>query len=89
MINTTLKRLNSIRDTMLDISEGNAGLEAHISVEAEDETAIIASAFNQFVEKIKHMIEQVVNVSEQLSISSPFLPCPGHEPDQSTIWPAA
>lgn len=70
MINTTLKRLNTIRDAMCKISEGTADLSANIAVETEDEIAMIASAFNQFVGKIKHMIDQVINVSEQLSVSS-------------------
>lgn len=70
MITTTLKRMNIIKDAMCDISEGTADLSAKIAVDTEDELALIASAFNNFMKKLNHMIDQIVNVSDQLSVSS-------------------
>ncbi len=70
MIRTMLKRLRIIQNAMSQISEGNANLEAKIPVESEDEVAVIASAFNQIMDKLSQMVKQIVNVSEQLAVSS-------------------
>ncbi len=70
MIYTMLNKLRIIQEAMCALSGGNVDFQAQIRVDSEDEIATIASAFNKFMNKLNQMISQVVNVSDQLSVSS-------------------
>lgn len=63
----TIKPLQKAVVAMKDISEGEGDLTRRLVVEGKDEVAQISSAFNQFSERIRHLISQSADVAGNLS----------------------
>jgi len=64
------RRLNSLRDALYGLVQGDVDFNVAMPVEGEDETAQIAIFFNLFVNKLKDMVDQILYVAEGLSSSS-------------------
>jgi len=55
---------------MYDIAQGEGDLTRRLNEEGKDEVAQLSEAFNEFAEKIRQIIQQVVESSSQLSASA-------------------
>lgn len=62
--------LNETTQALIDISGSDGDLGLRLPVSGKDEVARLASAFNQFVEKIQGTIHKVENASTKLSRAS-------------------
>ncbi|MFK5894077.1 MAG: methyl-accepting chemotaxis protein [Pseudomonadota bacterium] len=70
ILHTMFLRINMIHHAMLDIADKESHFDSRISLSGKDEISEIAQAFNQFVERLFYVVESVVSISENLSISS-------------------
>jgi len=68
--NTIVKPLETIKQRMRDISEGEGDLTAHLDVNGKDEVAQLAVHFNHFVENIQGIVNQVINISSTIASGS-------------------
>jgi methyl-accepting chemotaxis protein len=62
--------LKSAVSAMDDIAEGEGDLTRRLNEDGKDEIAQLSTAFNRFAEKIRQIIQQVMQSSGQLSSSS-------------------
>jgi len=58
--------INKTVKLMKNIGEGEGDLTQRLEVSGKDEMALIAMAFNQFVSRIQHLIEDISESTEQL-----------------------
>ena len=65
-----LRRLTVLRDAMHDIGSGDGDLTQRISATGRDELAAIAASFNQFVDKIQGVLQQVRASADGVSTAS-------------------
>ena len=68
--NTIVKPLDTIKQSMRDISEGEGDLTARLAVSGKDEIAELSMHFNKFVENIQGIVNQVVNISTTIASGS-------------------
>jgi len=62
--------LNATVDALTNIAEGEGDLTQRLSVKGRDEVAQVSSAFNKFVVKIQHTIQQVAGSTTQLAAAA-------------------
>lgn len=62
--------INRATSAMSDIAQGDGDLTHRIETDSQDEVAELAQAFNLFVSKIHHTIEQVTEVTDSLASSA-------------------
>jgi methyl-accepting chemotaxis protein len=62
--------LENIQQRMKDISEGEGDLTARLEVHGNDEIAQLARGFNQFVQNIQGIIQQVITISNSIASGS-------------------
>ncbi|MCV6588910.1 MAG: methyl-accepting chemotaxis protein [Marinobacterium sp.] len=62
--------LEETADAMTEIAQGDGDLTQRLPVKGRDEISTLSSAFNHFVEKIQHTIEQVTDATGQLARSA-------------------
>ena len=70
LIAKALQRLSTVRNAMEDIASGEGDLTRRLDAEGKDELAQIASAFNQFVDKIASVLKEIRSSSESVKISA-------------------
>ena len=70
MITKALKRMQIIRDAMLDIASGEGDLTRRLDTHGVDELAQIGTAFNQFVDKIETVLVEIRAVSESVKVGA-------------------
>ncbi len=68
--NTIVKPLETIQQSMQDISEGQGDLTARLEVRGEDEIARLSRNFNRFVENIQGIVGEVVSISNTIASGS-------------------
>jgi methyl-accepting chemotaxis protein len=68
--NALVKPLENIQSRMRDISEGEGDLTARLEVNGTDEIAGVSQHFNQFVENIQKIVQQVVAISTNIASGS-------------------
>jgi methyl-accepting chemotaxis protein len=68
--NTMVKPLDTIKQRMRDISEGEGDLTARLEVKGKDEIAQVSTNFNRFVENIQGIVNQVVSISSTIASGS-------------------
>jgi methyl-accepting chemotaxis protein len=68
--NAIVKPLETIQSRMRDISEGEGDLTARLEVAGEDEIAQLSRHFNQFVENIQGIVNQVISISTNIASGS-------------------
>ncbi len=71
--------LRSLGKTMTDMASGEADLSLRIPVRGTDELAVIGNGFNQFVEKIHHVLTQVRASAENVSTASAEIASGNHD----------
>lgn len=68
--NAIVRPLEIIQVRMRDISEGEGDLTARLEVEGDDEVAAVGRHFNQFVENIQNIVNQVIAISTNIASGS-------------------
>ena len=64
-----LKPIQRLKETMSNIASGEGDLTQRIKVESFDEIGELAVIFNEFVEKIHHIVTEVVSSSNSVKVS--------------------
>jgi len=67
IIKPVLKPLNTMLVAMKDISRGEGDLTKRIQVERQDEIGQLASEFNLFIEKIRKLVLQTKDITEEVT----------------------
>ncbi len=70
VLSKTLGRLTLLRDAMQEMGSGAGDLTLRIATNGNDELATIASSFNQFVEKIHAVMQQVRTSADGVATAS-------------------
>jgi methyl-accepting chemotaxis protein len=70
VVRQQLHRLDRVRDALNDIASGNGDLTRRLSTQGNDELAHIATAFNQFVDKIAATMVRVRESAESVRHAS-------------------
>ena len=79
MLTKVLRRLTVLRDAMQDVGSGNGDLTHRITTSGTDELAVIATGFNQFVEKIHVVLKQVRSSADGVSTASAEIASGNHD----------
>jgi len=79
MVLVIVRPLNIAVAAMKDIAEGEGDLTERLKVSGRDETADLARAFNQFIEKIHATISQVAGSTSQLTTAAEQMSLVTHE----------
>ncbi|QDL56788.1 methyl-accepting chemotaxis protein [Rhodoferax aquaticus] len=70
LLTKLLGRLTVLRDAMHEIGSGDGDLTLRVTTSGNDELAVIGAGFNQFVEKIHRVIQQVRTSADGVAIAS-------------------
>lgn len=71
LISSSIRRpINELTGRVKDIAEGEGDLTMKISIRSKDETGILASFFNRFVEKIRGVVSEAKDASAHLNTAS-------------------
>jgi methyl-accepting chemotaxis protein len=65
-----VRRINRVSEYIKDVAEGEGDLTKRIAIENNDELAVLAQWFNQFMEKLQNIIVQVAASTEQIASAS-------------------
>jgi methyl-accepting chemotaxis protein len=79
MLTQVLRRLTVLRDAMQDVGSGHGDLTHRITTTGTDELAVIASGFNQFVEKIHAVLKQVRSSADGVATASAEIASGNHD----------
>jgi methyl-accepting chemotaxis protein len=79
MLSKVLRRLIELRDAMQDVGSGHGDLTHRITTSGTDELAVIATGFNQFVEKIHAVLKQVRSSADGVSTASAEIASGNHD----------
>ncbi len=66
----SFKRLSQVRDAMDVIASGNGDLTRRLPASGRDEVAQIGGAFNRFVDKIEHVLQEIREASRSIHMAS-------------------
>ncbi|SER21435.1 methyl-accepting chemotaxis protein [Giesbergeria anulus] len=70
VVGSQLQRLTRVRDALQDIASGEGDLTRRISESGNDELTHIAKAFNQFVDKMALVLQQIRSSSDAVRMAS-------------------
>ncbi|MDP4078550.1 methyl-accepting chemotaxis protein [Acidovorax sp. A1169] len=70
MLTKVLGRLTVLRDAMQEVGSGDGDLTLRVAATGRDELAAIATGFNQFVEKIQAVMQQVRTSADGVATAS-------------------
>ena len=70
LANAIVRPLETIQQSMRDISEGEGDLTARLEVDGKDEIAMLSLHFNRFVENIQGIVNQVISISSNIASGS-------------------
>ncbi|MBC3860528.1 HAMP domain-containing protein [Undibacterium jejuense] len=70
LITQSLKRMEAVRDAMIDIASGDGDLTRRLDADGTDELAQISGAFNRFVDKIAKVLFEIRHASESVKGAS-------------------
>ncbi|HVL00084.1 MAG TPA: methyl-accepting chemotaxis protein [Dongiaceae bacterium] len=65
-----VKPLHSIRERLMDISEGSGDLTARIDLQQQDEFGHVVRHFNQFMQKLQILVKQIKDTATEVAGSS-------------------
>ena len=68
-VRTMLKPLNGVKDTLNDISSGDADLTKRIDLKSKDEIGAVVSGFNTFAGKLQNIIGDVKTSKDELMVA--------------------
>jgi methyl-accepting chemotaxis protein len=70
LLTTIMRPVNSLRDMLQDISQGEGDLTKRLDDTTRDELADVSRYFNLFIEKLRGMISQIASTTEQVASAS-------------------
>ena len=70
LMTTIMRPVNSLRDMLQDIAQGEGDLTKRLDDSTKDELAEISRYFNLFIEKLRGMITQIASTTEQVASAS-------------------
>jgi methyl-accepting chemotaxis protein len=70
LLTRLMGRLLALRDTMAEIGSGHGDLTKRLSTEGSDELAAIGAGYNQFVEKMQSVLNQVRSNAQSVANAS-------------------
>ncbi|MDP2575690.1 methyl-accepting chemotaxis protein [Vibrio penaeicida] len=79
VISRTMKPLEEIGVQLEGLSKGNGDLTARLDISSNDEIGKVASSFNNFVNKLQDMLNNLSEVSHHLSLSTSKAESSNHE----------
>lgn len=68
-----MRPLEEMNDNLLEISTGQGDLTRRLHIKSQDEVGQLAASFNQFVDKIRGIVEQVLDCSCQVKAASKLI----------------
>lgn len=68
-----MRPLEEMNDNLLEISTGQGDLTRRLQIKSQDEVGQLAASFNQFVDKIRGIVEQVLDCSRQVKAASKLI----------------
>ncbi|MCC2643184.1 MAG: putative Methyl-accepting chemotaxis protein [Nitrospira sp.] len=82
--NIVLKPLARMSDISKDIAKGEGDLTKRVPCEGNDELAHMGGYFNEFIEKLQHMIKKVAHVTDKVASASVELSATAEEISKGT-----
>lgn len=82
--NIVLKPLAKMSDISRDIAKGEGDLTKRVPAEGNDELAHMGGYFNEFIEKLQHMIKKVAHVTDKVASASVELSATAEEISKGT-----
>jgi len=70
LLTTIMRPVNSLRDMLQDIAQGEGDLTKRLDDSTKDELADVSRYFNLFIEKLRGMISQIASTTEQVASAS-------------------
>jgi len=74
-----LKPLNGVKDTLNDISSGDADLTKRIELKSQDEIGAVVNGFNTFAGKLQNIIGDVKSSKDELMVAGENLTTATHD----------
>lgn len=68
-VRTLLKPLHGVRDTLNDISSGDADLTKRIEFKSSDEIGQVVTGFNKFAEKLQQIVKEMKASKDELDVA--------------------
>ncbi|SNS05733.1 methyl-accepting chemotaxis sensory transducer with Cache sensor [Pseudomonas japonica] len=68
--NVIIKPINGVSGSLEDIAQGEGDLTRSLPIQGNDETATLAGWFNQFLERIRSLVQRIGNASADLQSAS-------------------
>ena len=78
-IHHLLRRLPLVRDALVDIASGEGDLTRRMDASGQDELAQIGHAFNQFADKIAHILLQIRSSADSVRLASQEIAMGNHD----------
>ena len=82
--NIVLKPLAKMSEISRDIAKGEGDLTKRVPAEGNDEIAHMGGYFNEFIEKLQHMIKKVAHVTDKVASASVELSATAEEISKGT-----
>lgn len=82
--NIVLKPLAKMSDISRDIAKGEGDLTKRVPCDGNDEIAHMGGYFNEFIEKLQHMIKKVAHVTDKVASASVELSATAEEISKGT-----
>ncbi|GMV52086.1 MAG: hypothetical protein AMXMBFR67_36290 [Nitrospira sp.] len=82
--NIVLKPLERMSEISKDIAKGEGDLTKRVPCEGNDEIARMGGYFNEFIEKLQHMIKKVAHVTDKVASASVELSATAEEISKGT-----
>ena len=79
VLGSLLKPLNGVKDTLNDISSGDADLTKRIELKSEDEIGAVVNGFNAFAGKLQNIIGDVKSSKDELMVAGENLTTATHD----------
>lgn len=70
LLTTIMKPVNALKEMLHDIAQGEGDLTKRLDDSTKDELADVSRYFNQFIEKLRGMIRQIADTTDQVASAS-------------------
>lgn len=68
LVRLIIKPLIAVKDSITEIASGNADLSKRMPMSSNDEIGDVVKGFNQFIEKLQHIVENLKSSKEKLNV---------------------
>ncbi|WP_148252467.1 methyl-accepting chemotaxis protein [Aidingimonas lacisalsi] len=84
VLKMAFRRLQNVRDAMIDISSGDGDLTQRLPEDGKDEVSQIAAAFNRFVAKMEEVLMGIRDSSESVRVAATEIASGGQDLSRRT-----